>query len=161
MLCNSCMNCAHISGEFSRSSRGANQRPGARHLIATPPRRPLRNEAFPSEPSTGALLALPPPVRTPKRSKCFFMMSALKCFVAMSAGLSAPATFSKPSSLRFTWSCTQTYRTFRCRSFPNPALRTIPIAALASVWMVTLTATPKSLSKDIIPRPCAAPLVSA
>ena len=113
--------------------------PPRRARIAAPPRRPLRDEPFANEPSTGALLALPPPVLTLRRSRSFFITSALRCFVAMSAGLSAAATISTPSSSRFTWSCTQRYRTFRCLSFPNPALRTIPIAALASVCIVTLT----------------------
>ena len=128
-------------------------------LWDSPPRRPrlllLR------APSVGALLALPPPVLAPRRTMCFHMVSAFKCFVARSAGLSAPATFSSPSASALTWSCSHRYRTLRCLNLPRPARRTIPIAALASVCTVHSTAVPKSASIVMRPRPWAAPFVRA
>ena len=51
------------------------------------------------------LPALLPLVLTPRRTKCFRIVSAFKCLVPRSAGLSAPATFSRPMASLLTWSC--------------------------------------------------------
>ena len=106
----------------------------------------------------GALAARPPSYESFKVSQCFMSNGLSTCFVSMSAGFSAPGTFTSLKSPFLMRSCIRRSAVAKCRTLPSPLQRQIPIAAVASVRTVKFRAMPKSQAMVWRPRPWAAPL---
>ena len=109
--------------------------------------------------SVGAVAARPDSTHMSSDSKCFVTATCARCFVTRSAGFTKPCTLCSPMRPDAIWSCSQRYLTLTCRSLPRPDLRTIPIAALASVCTVASTAPQRSASSVTKPSASAAPLL--
>ena len=89
---------------------------------------------------------------------CFSRRSRATFLVRMSAGFSAPATFSSVKSLERNRSWTQRSDTAKCRTLPSPRLRQMPIAAAASEKISMDQINPRSAATACIPNEWLAPL---
>ena len=94
----------------------------------------------------GALSARPLSYDNPRALQCFNSKGLSTCFVSMSAGFSAPGTLESLKSPFLMRSCTHRSAVAKCRTFPSPLLRQIPIAAVASVRTDKFKLMPKSLA---------------
>ena len=81
----------------------------------------------------GALSARPLSYESPKALQCFISNGLSTCFVSMSAGLSAPRTFTSLKSPFRMRSCIQRSAVARCLTLPRPLRLQMPMAAVASV----------------------------
>ena len=106
----------------------------------------------------GALSARPLSYDNPRALQCFNNKGLSTCLVSMSAGFSAPSTLESLKSPFLMRSCTHRSAVAKCRTFPSPLLRHIPIAAVASVRTDKFRLMPKSLAMVCRPNPWAAPL---
>ena len=77
-----------------------------------------------------------------------FITSLGTCFVRISAGLSDPGTFVRVKSPFLIRSWTQRSATCKCLILSRPRRRQMPIAAVASVKISTLSVMPKSAARD-------------
>ena len=107
--------------------------------------------------SDGALCGRPDSCQRMRKARCLDNVWKSTCLVSISAGLSRPGSFSSVQSLDRTLSWIQRSATAKCRTFPNPPRRHIPIAAVASVSTVSWKVKPRPLHKDWSPIPREAP----
>ena len=108
--------------------------------------------------SWGADSGLPSSILRPIRLRWVRRSGALKCLVKASPGFSTPGTFSKSTSPDRICCWTQRSDVSKCRIFPTPSLRLMPMAAVASVRNSSERGIPRSAPMDLRPRPWLMPL---
>ena len=106
----------------------------------------------------GALVARPPSYLNPNVFMCLFMMTLSTCLVNMSDGLSAPGILVNLKSFLRRRSWIHRSAVAKCLTFPRPRRLAIPIAAVASVMIVSCNLMPRSAARDCKPSDWAAPL---
>ena len=107
--------------------------------------------------AAGAQAGLPSSRNIPIAVKALSMACLLTYLVRTSAGLSVPKTLHSSISLLRTCCWIQRSVVSRCRSFPSPLRRQMPMAAVASEWTLIATVQPISLSSDLRPKAWADP----